>query len=217
MAKTNLKLVPPTSELREVKVCKRSNEEMGRTREYLTKAEIERLVEAAKGKTEREKKYALRNSTMILVGYRHGLRVSELTDLQWSDVDFKASTLHIRRAKGGNTGSHPIRGDELRALRALQAQQIKAGRQCAWIFPTQRDTAFTTAAFASLISKAGERAKLPFKVHPHMLRHTMVYVGINSGWGLREVQDYLGHKSINSTTRYARLAHERFKNLTEKL
>src|SRR6478736_7246688 len=57
---------------------------------------------------------------MILVAFRHGLRASELCDLQWSDVEFESGTLYLRRAKGGATGTHPLLGDELRALRALK-------------------------------------------------------------------------------------------------
>ena len=69
-----------------------------RPREYLTRAEIDCLIKAAKGN-----RHGLRDSTMILVGYSHGLRVSELIGLQWSDVSFEDATLHIRRAKGGNS------------------------------------------------------------------------------------------------------------------
>ena len=57
---------------------------------------------------------------MILVAFRHGLRSSELTDLRWDQVDFAHAVLHVRRAKKGVPSTHPIRGDELRALRKLQ-------------------------------------------------------------------------------------------------
>ena len=60
---------------------------------------------------------------MILVAYRHGLRVSELVDLRWDQIDFEQATVHVRRAKKGTPSTHPIRGDELRALRRLQREQ----------------------------------------------------------------------------------------------
>ena len=85
-------------------------------------------------------------SNHALVGYTHGLRVSELIGLQWSDVSFEDATLHIRRTKGGNTGSHPLRADEKRALRALQRQA-----KGTWVFETERGGPFTAAGFASLI------------------------------------------------------------------
>ena len=86
-----------------------------RPRDYLTEREVEKLMDAAKGN-----RHGTRDATMILVAFRHGLRASELCELQWSDVEFESGTLHLRRAKGGATGTHPLLGDdELRALRAL--------------------------------------------------------------------------------------------------
>ncbi len=206
MGKAHLKLIAPTSVNRAVGLRRSRNKDM-RPREYLTRAEIDRLIKVAKGN-----RHGLRDSTMILVGYTHGLRVSELIGLQWSDVSFEDATLHIRRAKGGNTGSHPLRADEKRALRALQRQA-----KGTWVFETERGGPFTTAGFASLIERAGEQAKIGFKVHPHMLRHSAGYAAINADVGVRDLQDFLGHKSINSTTRYAALASGRFKSIVDKM
>ena len=206
MANLHLKLVTPASVKRAVALRRPTNKEM-RPREYLTKAEIAFLIKAAKGN-----RHGLRDGTMILVGYTHGLRVSELIGLQWSDVSFEDATLHIRRAKGGVTGSHPLRGDEMRALRALQ-RQAKGN----WVFETERGGPFTTAGFASLIERAGEQAQIGFKVHPHMLRHSAGYAAINADVGVRDLQDFLGHRSINSTARYTALASGRFKSIVEKM
>jgi integrase len=60
---------------------------------------------------------------MTLAAYRHGLRVPELVDLRWDQVDFRTATLHVRRVKKGTPSTHPILGDELRALRHLQREQ----------------------------------------------------------------------------------------------
>jgi integrase len=60
---------------------------------------------------------------MILLAYRHGLRASELVDLRWDQIDFDTATLAVRRAKKGTPVTHPIRGDELRALRRLQGSK----------------------------------------------------------------------------------------------
>jgi len=84
-----------------------------RTREYLTTAEIERLMAAAR----KSSRYGHRDATMILIGYRHGLRASELCDLQWSQVELATGRLHVRRAKNGSPSVHPMQGDEIRALR----------------------------------------------------------------------------------------------------
>jgi integrase len=206
MGKSNLRLISPASANQAVGLRRVPNKEM-RPREYLTKTELGRIIKAAK-----DNRHGLRDSTMILVGYTHGLRVSELVGLQWSDVSFEDATLHIRRAKGGNIGSHPLRADEKRALRALQRQA-----KGTWVFETERGGPFTTAGFASLIERAGIEAKIGFKVHPHMLRHSAGYAAINADVGVRDLQDFLGHRSINSTTRYAALASGRFKSIVEKM
>src|SRR5262249_55529235 len=90
-----------------------------RTREYLTTAEIERLITAAR----KSSRYGHRDATMILIGYRHGLRASELCDLQWSQVELATGRLHVSRAKNGSPSVHPMQGDEIRALRRLQREQ----------------------------------------------------------------------------------------------
>ena len=90
-----------------------------RTREYLTTAEIERLMAAAR----KSSRYGHRDATMILIGYRHGLRASELCDLQWSQVELTTGRLHVRRAKKGSPSVDPMQGDEIRALRRLRREQ----------------------------------------------------------------------------------------------
>ena len=90
-----------------------------RTREYLTTREIERLMAAARNSS----RHGHRDATMILIGYRHGLRASELCDLQWSQVELATGRLHVRRAKAGSPSVHPMQGDEIRALRRLQREQ----------------------------------------------------------------------------------------------
>ena len=117
MPKVHLKLVTPTTEKRTVAPKRRPNAEM-RSREHLTEAEVDKLVHAAKGN-----RWGHRDSTMILVAWRHGLRVSELVDLRWDQIDFATATLHVRRVKRGTPSTHPIMGDELRALRRLHREQ----------------------------------------------------------------------------------------------
>ena len=71
-----------------------------------------------------------RDATMLLVAYRHGLRASELVDLRWAQVEFRSATLHVRRVKQGTPSTHPILGDELRALRRLQREQEPRSPLC---------------------------------------------------------------------------------------
>jgi type 1 fimbriae regulatory protein FimB/type 1 fimbriae regulatory protein FimE len=175
-----------------------------RTREYLTEAEVERLIRAVK-----DNRYGHRDATMILVAYRHGLRVSELVDLRWDQVDFRHGRLHVRRVKQGTPAVHPIIGDELRALRQLKREQEP---RSAFVFTSERGSPFTTAGFARMIERAGVEAKLGFQAHPHMLRHACGFALANQGHDTRSLQAYLGHKNIQHTVRYSELTPTRFKD-----
>src|SRR5260370_40623983 len=67
-----------------------------------------------------DNRWAHRDSTMLLIAFRHGLRASELVDLRWEQVDLENAILHVRRVKQGTPATHPLTGRELRALRRLQ-------------------------------------------------------------------------------------------------
>ena len=199
----HLKLVKPRNLNRTVAI-RRANAEL-RSREYLTAKEVDTLIKAAgKGR------YGQRDATMILIAYRHGLRAIEICDLEWSQqVEFgRNATLHVRRVKNGTPAAHPIRGDELRALRAVQRQWPDSTH----VFCTERGGPFTPDAVNRLIKRIGERAGLPFPVHVHMLRHACGYALANEGHDTRAIQGWLGHRSIQHTVRYTELAPNRFKD-----
>jgi integrase len=203
MAKSRLRLVTPTTVNRTVTPNRPPNKDL-RTREHLTEAEVERLIKAAQ-----DNRYGHRDGTMILVAYRHGLRAAELVDLRWEQIDFRTATLHVRRVKQGTPSTHPILGEELRALRRLQREQEP---KSPFVFTSERGAPFTTAGFARMIERAGKAAKVSFKAHPHMLRHACGYALANRGHDTRALQAYLGHKNIQHTVRYTELSPTRFKN-----
>ena len=203
MTKAHLKLVTPATVKRTVAPRRLPNAEL-RTREYLTEAEVERLMNAA-----RKNRWGHRDATMILVAYRHGLRAAELVDLRWEQVEFRTATLHVRRVKQGMPSTHPILGDELRALRRLQREQEP---KAAFVFTSERGDPFSTSGFARMVERAGTEAKLGFKTHPHMLRHACGYALANKGHDTRALQAYLGHKNIQHTVRYTELSPTRFKD-----
>jgi len=179
------------------------NSSVGRTREYLTAAEIETLIAAAR----KSSRYGHRDATMILIAYRHGLRASEVCDLQWHQVELTAGRLHVRRSKRGTPSVHPIQGDELRALRRLQREQPPGPH----VFTSERGGPMTPKSFHTLIARLGERAGMPFPIHPHMLRHACGFALANAGHDTRALQAWLGHRNIQHTVRYTELAPDRFK------
>jgi integrase len=201
MAKSHLRLVRPRTVNGTVPPRRRKNAEL-RTREYLTEMEIERLIKVA-----RDNRYGLRDATMILTAFRHGLRAAELVDLRWDQVELgRNAVLHVRRVKQGVPSVHPLQGDEMRALR-----ELKRFATSAFVFTSERGAPFATAGFAKMVARVGEAAKLK-SVHPHMLRHACGYALANRGHDTRSLQAYLGHKNIQHTVRYTELSPMRFKD-----
>jgi type 1 fimbriae regulatory protein FimB/type 1 fimbriae regulatory protein FimE len=147
-----------------------------------------------------------RDATLILLAYRHGFRVSELVALRWDQIDLKAGTLHVNRLKNGRSSVHPLRGPELRALRRLRRDYDASP----YVFTTELRGPITDSAVRKIVARAGKGARLPFAVHPHMLRHACGYALANAGHDTRSIQQYLGHKNIMHTVRYTELAPERF-------
>ena len=202
MGNPRLRLVTPAIEKRTVMPKRAKNSDL-RSREYLTGHEIDALMAAA-----RQNRHGHRDATMILIGFRHGLRASEAVDLRWDQVDFNRAVLHVRRAKGGTPSVHPLSGLEMRALRRL-------GREYGhgpFVFVSERGAPLTTAGFARMIERAGKSAGLGLKVHPHMLRHACGFALANAGHDTRALQAYLGHRNIQHTVRYTELASDRFKH-----
>ena len=117
-----------------------------RGREYLTPQEIDQVIAAA-GRIAR---HGHRDATMILVAYRHSLRVSELVALRWDQVDLKNGRLHVRRRKNGLPSTHPLYGPELRALRRL----LREHSDTQYVFVSQRKAPMTTSTFSKIIARA---------------------------------------------------------------
>ncbi len=201
MAKPNLKLVSPTPIYGTVPPRRRPKAEL-RPREYLTEAEVGRLMKAA-GKN----RNGHRDSTMVLLAFRHGLRAAELVTLRWDNVDLAHGKLHVNRVKSGSPSVHPLAGTEIRALRRLKRESPESP----FVFVSERDSPFTTAGFRKMVARLGVAAKFQFAVHPHMLRHACGYKLANDGIDTRALQAYLGHRNIQNTTRYTALAPDRFK------
>ena len=202
MGNPHLRLVTPAIVKRTVTPRRAKNSEL-RSREYLTEQEVNALIAAA-----RQNRYGHRDSTMILIAFRHGLRASELVGLRREQVDYARAVLHVRRIKGGTPSVHPLSGVELRALRRLQRESTASP----FVFVSERGAPFTTAGFARMMERVGEAAGLGLKVHPHMLRHACGYSLANAGHDTRALQAYLGHSNIQHTVRYTELAPDRFKD-----
>lgn len=173
-----------------------------RSREHLSEKKVSALLDAAK----KNGRHGHRDATLILLTYRHALRVSELVALRWDQIDLSQGLLHVSRAKNGTPSTHPLRGPEIRALRRLQRDYPKTP----YVFVTERKGPLTPSAIRKIIARAGQLAGLGFPVHPHMLRHACGFKLANDGHDTRSIQHYMGHRNIQHTVRYTELAPDRF-------
>ena len=180
-----------------------TNDQLRGGRKHLTESEIDKLIAAAR----KHNRHGARDATAITIAFRHGLRSQELCDLEWTQVDFQRGTLHVNRVKGGSPATHYLNGTEMRALRAQRRENDKSR----FVFVSERGDVVTTRWFRNMVAKTGEIAKMPFPIHPHMLRHACGFKFANEGRDTRSLQGYLGHRNIQSTTVYTALAADRFR------
>ncbi len=153
----------PTPENGEVTPPRRLANRDRRTRGHLTPQEVDSLIKAAS----RVGRYGHRDATLILIAFRHGLRVSELVALRWDQIDLEQGLLHVSWLKNGVPSTHPLRGPEIRALRRLRREYGISP----YVFTTERRGTLTDSSVRKIIARAGDEAQLGFPVHPHMLSH----------------------------------------------
>ena len=181
-----------------------TTDEHERGKDFLTAAEIDRLLAAAK-----KGRHGVRDHLLILMMFRHSLRVSESVTVKIEDIDLKRSRLWVRRLKNGLFVEHPIPGDELRAIKRYLKDRDS---RLPWLFLSERGQPMTRQSVNYMITTAGERARLP-RLHPHMLRHSCGFYLADQGYDLRLIQDYLGHRDPKHTVHCTRVAGRRFNGL----
>jgi integrase len=182
---------------------KRSGDEKPNVRrKYLSPDAARRVIEAA-GKVGRQPD---RDKLLLTMLYRHGLRLSEAIDLRWSDFDLesKSRTLLVRRVKGSKSSTHTLEPDTVRMLK--RANEQSDGN---YVFRSERGGPMSPQIVQLIVARAGELAGLPFKVHPHQLRHACGFALAEEGTDTRLIQDYLGHRSIANTVIYTETSARR--------
>lgn len=173
-------------------------------RDFLTQAETTRLLNSAK-----TGRFGVRDYAMLLLAFRHGLRVSELVSVRTSDVDLDSGRLWVKRVKDGLSTNQPLQGDELRAVRGYLRTRTD---NLPWLFLSSQGGQMTRQNMNYLIKQAGAKAGLGH-VHPHMLRHSCGHVLADKGTDTRLLQDWLGHRDIRHTAHYTRTSSKRFESV----
>lgn len=146
----------------------------------LSKEEIEKLIMATTNVNHR---------LIMQIGYAAGLRISEIINLKWQDIDFDRNTIHLKRAKG--------KKDRLVMLAQKVKEELQKLNQIApYVFVTNRGGKYTLRTIQKIIENATKRAGIKKKITPHTLRHSFATHLIESGTDIRYIKDLLGHANI---------------------
>jgi type 1 fimbriae regulatory protein FimB len=145
--------------------------------------------------------------------FRHGLRVSEAYSLVLEQVDIESRILHVARLKGGFSTTHPLRGAEIRAIKAWLVERARMKAPGRTFFLSEQRKPLHRSTVNLALRKFGEKAKLPVAVNPHMLRHACGFALADQGADTRLIQVYLGHRNIQHTVRYTATNPARFEKL----
>jgi site-specific recombinase XerD len=192
---TNLAVIPmPVKAVRVIRIKR------GRM-VILTPPEMLALLKAAR-------KRSIRDWTMILLAYRHGLRASEVCGIKMADIDLKSGSISIRRLKGSLHTIQPLyqhRGqpllDETAAIRAWLHKRTADGSD--YLFTSQKGGKLDRTQFFRNFQKVAASAGLSFeKRHPHVLKHSLASHLVAGNANLALIRQALGHRSISSTMQY---------------
>ena len=164
--------------------------------------EVEGMIHAAR----KVGRHGVRDSAIILLMFRHGLRTAELVALKWSQIDLTGGYIEVHRVKHGHDSIHPLRSPELRVLRKIKRDYPETQ----YVFVSERKAPLSTRTIRHIVARAGKLAHIDEPVHPHQLRHACGYYLASQGHDTRAIQDYLGHKNIHHTVRYTQMSPSRF-------
>ena len=177
-------------------------------RKHLTGREVERLIDATRGsRTE------ARDRCLLLLMFRHGLRVSEACQMKLDQVDTQSRVLHVARLKGGLSTTQPLRSDELRSIGVWLKERVRMKPTCNAFFVSEQRSPLHRSTVNLALQKYSAAASLPLLAHPHMLRHACGFALADQGADTRLIQDYLGHRNIQHTVRYTATNPARFEKL----
>jgi type 1 fimbriae regulatory protein FimB len=177
-------------------------------RKHLVSAEVQKLMDATNGA-----RHAARDKCLLLLMFRHGLRVSEACGLRLSQVDIESRVLHVKRLKEGLSTTHPLRADEMKSIKAWLAVRAKMKPETEAFFVTERRGPLSRKTAWVMIRDYGKLADLPVDAHPHMLRHACGFALADQGADTRLIQDYLGYRNIQHTVMYTATNPARFERL----
>ncbi|PIP19913.1 MAG: tyrosine recombinase XerC [Candidatus Omnitrophica bacterium CG08_land_8_20_14_0_20_41_16] len=177
----------------------------------MTETEVAKLIESAFAKDDKDER-GLRDRAILETFYSSGLRISELTALSLSDIDFISGIIKVM-GKGKKERVVPIGDTALMAIRKYLDKRKKQGEV---IFLNKNGSRITTRGVWDIVKKYLKSAGINQGISPHTFRHSFATHLLNRGADLRTVQELLGHASLSTTQIYTHLTTERLKSVYDK-
>ncbi len=159
----------------------------------LSRKDIERMIISLNNITHR---------AIIQTGYSAGMRVSEIINLKWEDIDFKRNTIHIKRAKGKKDRIVMLSPKVKKTLNKLTNEKIGL------VFKTKRESGYSIRSIELIVKKAAGLAGINKNVTPHTLRHSFATHLLENGIDLRYIRNLLGHANIQTTLIYTKVSNK---------
>lgn len=169
----------------------------------LSKDEIVKMINST---------FNIKHKLIIELLYSCGLRVSELINLKYEDVDFKNRIIRINKGKGSKDRITIVSSKTLRKLKSFGSVNNLTGK----IF-LGRNGKYSVKSVQKVLENAANKSKIKKKVTPHMLRHSFATHLLENGTDLRYIQALLGHARLDTTQIYTRVAKNNLKNIKNPL
>ncbi|MEM4244914.1 MAG: tyrosine-type recombinase/integrase, partial [Candidatus Nanoarchaeia archaeon] len=168
----------------------------------LSKEEINKMIEATNN---------LKHKLVIMFLYYAGLRLDEVRNLKWEDVDFDREIIHLKTAKG----------DKERIVflhkKLIDMLKMYGTKEEGLIFVSQREGKYNKRTIQQIVKSASKKAGIKKNITPHTLRHSFATHLLESGADIRHIQQLLGHKDLKTTQIYTHVANKEIKKLANLL
>jgi integrase/recombinase XerD len=157
--------------------------------------------------------YRVQGSRGLLIKtlFQTGARVSEFVNIKANEVFFEEQMILISKAKGGKSRYVPILPQLAQELRTHLGH-----RTTGYLFETIHNTPYSPRRIQQIIKETADEAKIPKRVYPHLLRHSVATTLLERGMPLEQIQKFLGHSKLETTQIYAESSPEMMKESYQK-
>lgn len=176
--------------------------------EFLTIDEINKLLEV-----DLNDAYSYRNKAMLETLYATGLRISELINLRFSNIDLNNNLIRVM-GKGNKERMVPLNDNATKYLSFYineYRSDILKLKQSDYLFISNAKKQITRQGFFKILKKECQRAGIKKNVSPHVLRHSFATHLLANGADLRVIQELLGHSNIVTTEIYTHVVNDKIK------